>query len=218
MENHNITRKEAKSLGLTLYFTGAPCIHGHFCERWTCSARCKECQRQSSKSHNFENKDKYAAKSKAYNKARYEENKSKILADNKAWRNANKKRRAEYQKEWRAKNKKYLDLYLAEYRKKEHYKIANHIRNSTKRILTGRGGSKKLGYTRLELMHHIERQFKKGMSWGNYGDWEIDHIIPIRHFLDEGVSDVSIVNAILNLRPIWRFENRSKSGFRDLLL
>ena len=26
---------------------------------------------------------------------------------------------------------------------------------------------------------HIERQFKKGMTWDNYGEWHIDHIIPL---------------------------------------
>jgi len=27
---------------------------------------------------------------------------------------------------------------------------------------------------------NIESQFEEEMSWENYGDWEIDHIIPIK--------------------------------------
>jgi len=39
-----ITRKAAKAAGLTRYYTGKPCIHGHVCERMI-AGRCVECQR-----------------------------------------------------------------------------------------------------------------------------------------------------------------------------
>jgi len=28
------------------------------------------------------------------------------------------------------------------------------------------------------LKKHLEKKFSKGMSWNNYGEWHVDHIIP----------------------------------------
>jgi hypothetical protein len=41
-----ITRKEAKALGLTRYFTGKPCKRGHVCERYMGNSTCAECHRE----------------------------------------------------------------------------------------------------------------------------------------------------------------------------
>lgn len=40
-----ISRKEAKEQGLTRYYTGMPCIHGHVCERYTRNYACTGCQK-----------------------------------------------------------------------------------------------------------------------------------------------------------------------------
>lgn len=39
------TRKEAKALGHTYYYTGLPCKRGHFAPRYTSSPLCTECSR-----------------------------------------------------------------------------------------------------------------------------------------------------------------------------
>lgn len=39
-----IIRKDAKALGLSKYFTGKPCKHGHVEERRTDNGNCKECE------------------------------------------------------------------------------------------------------------------------------------------------------------------------------
>src|SRR5512139_2332428 len=39
----NITREQAKASGLTRYFTGKPCVRGHFSERRTASGSCLVC-------------------------------------------------------------------------------------------------------------------------------------------------------------------------------
>ncbi len=38
-----IARKDAKSLGMTRYFTGKPCLCGHVCERFVSGGSCREC-------------------------------------------------------------------------------------------------------------------------------------------------------------------------------
>lgn len=50
------------------------------------------------------------------------------------------------------------------------------------------------------------------MNFDNYGEWEIDHIIPVSSF------DFNIKNNIFkcfnykNLQPLWKLENRKKSN------
>ena len=38
-----VTRKEAKAQGLTRYFTGKPCPHGHVAERFVAGGGCRDC-------------------------------------------------------------------------------------------------------------------------------------------------------------------------------
>jgi hypothetical protein len=63
-----------------------------------------------------------------------------------------------------------------------------------------------LGYAKQELIDHIESQFLPGMDWGNYGEWELDHIKPIHRFPNG--TPVSTINALDNLRPLWKVDNR----------
>jgi hypothetical protein len=55
---------------------------------------------------------------------------------------------------------------------------------------------------------HIERQFTKGMNWDNYGEWEIDHIIPLSSAKDE--NELIKLFHYTNTKPLWYDENRSK--------
>jgi hypothetical protein len=40
-----VTRQDALTHGLSRYFTGKPCKHGHLSERWTLNGACAECIR-----------------------------------------------------------------------------------------------------------------------------------------------------------------------------
>ena len=69
------------------------------------------------------------------------------------------------------------------------------------------------GVTVTELRVHLERQFKRGMSWGNYGaKWHIDHIIPCSHFNLTDPRQQAICFNYLNLRPLWARENLIKNS------
>lgn len=69
-----------------------------------------------------------------------------------------------------------------------------------------------VGYTAEELKDHLERQFLPGMTWGNRGEWHIDHIIPIASFNYDGPGhpDFKACWALTNLRPIWAADNIRK--------
>ena len=65
-----------------------------------------------------------------------------------------------------------------------------------------------LGYSSLQLKEHIESLWIEGMSWENYGEWEIDHIKPLTKW--EKTSLPSEVNALSNLQPLWKEDNIKK--------
>ncbi|WP_206075190.1 hypothetical protein, partial [Pseudoalteromonas fuliginea] len=69
-----------------------------------------------------------------------------------------------------------------------------------------------LGYSVCDFRESIESKFKDGMSWGNHGDWHLDHIIPIAHFMKDKIYDPKIINALENLQPLWADENLKKSA------
>ena len=71
-----------------------------------------------------------------------------------------------------------------------------------------------LGYTVDNLKQRIESQFKPGMTWDNYGEWQIDHITPDSWFKYNSMEDDGFKKswALENLQPLWASENRSKGN------
>lgn len=58
---------------------------------------------------------------------------------------------------------------------------------------------------------YIGSKFIEGMSWDNYGEWEIDHIIPIKYnnpTLEEIIPRLHWSNT----QPLWKSENASKGN------
>lgn len=70
---------------------------------------------------------------------------------------------------------------------------------------------KLLGYSKIELRHHLESKFKPGMSWANRDSFHIDHIVPVADFFRRGIYDPTVINALSNLQPLTPAENRVKS-------
>lgn len=64
-----------------------------------------------------------------------------------------------------------------------------------------------------KLMRHIESQFKPDMSWDNYGQWHVDHIIPLASAKNE--DDVQRLCHYTNLQPLWAEENIRKGARVD---
>lgn len=69
-----------------------------------------------------------------------------------------------------------------------------------------------LGCSPLELRRHLEQQFKRGMTWENYGTrWHVDHIIPCASFDHDDLNQIAQCWHWTNLRPLKAAENISKS-------
>ena len=53
------------------------------------------------------------------------------------------------------------------------------------------------------------------MSWDNYGDWEIDHIIPVNYSHKHNNPTLSVIQSRLhytNTQPLWKSENMAKGN------
>lgn len=61
-----ISRMAAKKIGMTYYFTGIPCKHGHISTRNTKNKTCHECVRKRFKDWHIRNKEKQSLKSKTW--------------------------------------------------------------------------------------------------------------------------------------------------------
>jgi len=62
------------------------------------------------------------------------------------------------------------------------------------------------------LKNHLQKRFKKGMSWQNFGKWHIDHIKPMAHFNLLDVKQQYECCNYKNLQPKWAFDNLSKGA------
>lgn len=73
----------------------------------------------------------------------------------------------------------------------------------------GRKWETLVGFTTEQLVKHIEKKFKPGMSWDNYGEWHIDHIIPIAafNFTSSDHPDFKRCWGLNNLQPLWAIDN-----------
>ena len=181
-------------IGRAYTVTGKPCKHGHISDRSTSGTYCCECDKISS--------IKY--------RANYP---SRVLATKANYRNGNKDKESARYAKYCKDNKEYTKARHSNYHKKN--PDIKFLRNSINRILNNWSGSRTkyeamLGYTCEELKAHIESQFVGGMSWENRAAFHIDHIIPIAHYLKNGITDPAIINALSNLQPLWATDNLSK--------
>jgi len=64
------------------------------------------------------------------------------------------------------------------------------------------------------LKKHLEKQFKEGMNWNNYGlyGWHIDHIKPLDCFDLSDREELLKACHYTNLQPLWAEDNLSKGS------
>lgn len=143
----------------------------------------------------------------------------------KAWYHAN----AEYCKErtskWVSSNRaKYRSIQRKaqrSYRLNPTVRLSQAVGCAVRRMIgkekNGRKWNILLGYTSAVLKLHLEKQFQPGMTWENYGEWQIDHIKPISLFKFSSFNDPEFKAcwSLNNLQPLWVEDNISKSNNYD---
>jgi len=102
------------------------------------------------------------------------------------------------------------------YRENTLFRLSLNYRNRTSSAFRlggyqkGTKTEKMLGIDFNSLNQYLENQFTKGMSWDNYGEWHIDHIIPLCAANTE--EELKLLCHHKNLQPLWAFDNISKNG------
>jgi len=170
-------------------------------------------QREYQKRYREQNRDRLLAQKQIY----YEKNRARILARI----NADRERKRQYDRQYHRKNRKThrekKRTYQRKYRSVPVHKLAHNLRNRLSKFIRRRSGRDStevlLGCPFDEFAKHIERQFRSGMTWRNYGRvWHIDHIIPVTAFdlMDEG--QLRRCFHFSNLRPLLARQNLRKNN------
>ena len=168
---------------------------------------------------------RYFGGKKIADKKYYESNKQKISEYYSEWREDKKEHLKEYQKKWREKNIDKIRKVKRDYeRNRKHndptYKLIANFRTAIWTVLKENNMDKYghyfdiLRYSPDELVVHLENQFTEGMTWDNYGEWHVDHRLPITSFKFQEVGDNEFMRCweLNNLQPMWGDENISKSN------
>jgi len=94
-------------------------------------------------------------------------------------------------------------------------RITENLRRRMRAVLEGINKSDStlalIGCTPEELKNHLESQFKDGMSWENYGEWHIDHIVPCISYDLTNKKDQRKCFNFTNLQPLWAEDNLRKA-------
>ena len=94
-------------------------------------------------------------------------------------------------------------------------RVVNSMRARIWAALKGRTDGamfSRLGYSKDELMAHLESRFSGGMNWQNYGKWHIDHIKPCASFDQLDSNQFTACWDISNLQPLWAEDNVKKGS------
>lgn len=134
---------------------------------------------------------------------------------NVVWRNKNRENYRLKQQQWIAENSQQHLKNQREYKQKRCqvdllYKLKRRVRSRLGRIKFSSSIRTRdwLGCSIEELKEYLELKFKPGMTWDNYGDWHIDHKIPLASAVDE--QEILKLCHYTNLQPLWAKDNLSK--------
>lgn len=153
----------------------------------------------------------------------WENNKSEINKKRKVWRENNTDKICLRSKKYYEKNKDKIRTYKNNYEMERKqtdvsYKLRINLRARIREAVKNNGTKKSystiilIGCEIDFLKQHLESRFKNGMSWNNYGEWEIDHIKPCSSFDLTDEEQQKICFHFSNLQPLWKTENRMKGA------
>lgn len=186
-----INRTEANRLGLKRYYTGDPCKHGHDAERYVSFSACVDCTKlRDAKRNSTDKRKKWQKENDSIKHKRPE-----VIIKRKS----------------RRLQRRQTDI---------QYRLATNLRIRLWNAIgtNSKVGSavKDLGCSIEEFRAYIEKQFKPGMSWNNWGfhTWHLDHIKPLDSFDLTNRSQFLEACHYTNYQPLEASKNHSKRAKR----
>ena len=153
------------------------------------------------------------------------ETKERLKKKKKKWVEQNKEHLSKYIKEYRENNVDKIRQIKRDYERNRKardpiYKLISNFRTAIYQVLKESNVEKNkhyfdiLQYTPEQLITHLELKFKDTMTWDNYGEWHVDHKLPITHFNIQEMGDSEFMKcwSLDNLQPMWGDENIKKSN------
>lgn len=193
---------------------------------------CKSCKSESSKEYYLTNKEKVKEDVKLYRdnnlekvknnvKKNYEKNRESLLEYKKEYHKKHKDKYSILNKKYQIENKDRINLVKKEYisnkRKTDSlFKLKESISGLIRCSIKNCGYKKQsrtekiLGCSISEFKFYLESMFSDKMSWENYGDWHLDHIIPSSWANSE--EEIIKLNNYKNFQPLWSKDNLSKGN------
>jgi predicted transcriptional regulator len=153
------------------------------------------------------------------------ETKERLKKNHKKWAEQNKEHLNKYIKEYRENNVDKIRQIKRDYERNRKvndplYKLVANFRTAIWTVLKENRVDKNqsyfdvLQYTPEQLIVHLEKQFTEGITWENYGEWHVDHKLPISSFNIQEMGDSEFMKcwSLENLQPMWGEENIRKSN------
>lgn len=148
------------------------------------------------------------------------ETKERLKKNHKKWSEQNKEHLKKYIKEYRKNNVDKIRQIKRDYERNRKasdplYKLISNFRTAIYQVLKESNIEKNkhyfdiLQYSPEELISHLESQFTDTMNWDNYGEWHVDHKLPITSFNIQEMGDEQFMKcwSLDNLQPMWGKEN-----------
>lgn len=207
-----ISKADALTLGLKYYFTRIECSRGHTAFRSVINSTCVHCAKDYH-TDNYNGEKRERAIKRANEWSTKNPLKTKDIKTRWSMNNTVKSNESRVKHYVKRNEKRKLQRINGD----SDFIIRETMSGMVKRIskLTGRKKKLKtcqyLQYNVTDLKSHLESLFEPGMTWSNHGEWHIDHIVPVSWWLKNGVTDPSMINALINLQPLWAEDNLAKS-------
>ena len=156
-------------------------------------SQCKECEKNYKKKNYLDSIDK----NQKYRKNYYQNNKEKIIFNVILYQKKN-------------------NSWMKKYNSDPIFKMNHNIRCRIREFLSLNKFTKKnktkniIGCSQFELRIFLEKKFTYGMNWENYGEWHIDHIIPLSSAKNE--EEIYKLCHHTNLQPLWAKDNLKKGS------
>ena len=157
-------------------------------------------------------RDKNPDYGKIYHNEYYKENKDKLINRVNDWAERNKDKVRIIKRNWSKNNPDYTKDRLAN---DPMFKLKHYSRSRVSIGIRRNGYSKNsktadlLGCSWDDLKIHLESQFSVGMSIQNYGEWHIDHRIPLA--AADSQNEIEALCHFTNIQPMWASENLIKN-------
>lgn len=159
------SKKEAKRLGFTKYFTGKPCRHGHIAPRYTVNSACVACTFESKQKRKNSDPEKWKQITKAERERAFRKDPSR-----------RRKHTREFMRKWRAANPELAAKLMREWRRDNPEKSKEYSANNRAKRSNAEGR-----YTAEDITRLLEGQKYKCASCNKSvrKKYHVDHIMPI---------------------------------------